>query len=164
MATIIDKRMCAHLDGDFAVFLIGMRINRWWKVHQWMPVIRAMPRMIRELENQPELGLLGYETWFGRTILMLQYWRSTDHLMDYARARESEHLPAWREFNRRVGKTGTVGIWHETYAVQAGAYESIYNHMPRFGLARAGELVEASGHRSTARGRLNAPQVHDEAA
>jgi hypothetical protein len=26
------ERMCAQLDGDFVVFLIGMRINKPWKI------------------------------------------------------------------------------------------------------------------------------------
>ncbi|MGZ7042353.1 MAG: DUF4188 domain-containing protein, partial [Thermoanaerobaculia bacterium] len=29
--------MTAQIDGDFCVFLIGMRINRIWKFHKWMP-------------------------------------------------------------------------------------------------------------------------------
>ena len=57
-------RSFASVDGPFAVFLIGMRINRPWKVHKWWPVAMAMPRMIRELEARPELGLLGSEFWF----------------------------------------------------------------------------------------------------
>lgn len=32
MAKIIDKRMCAEIDGEFVVFLIGARINKPWKV------------------------------------------------------------------------------------------------------------------------------------
>ena len=32
MAQLIRKRMTAQIEGDFVVFLIGMRINRFWKV------------------------------------------------------------------------------------------------------------------------------------
>ncbi|KEF41881.1 MAG: hypothetical protein ER33_09045 [Cyanobium sp. CACIAM 14] len=42
--------MTAEIEGDFVVFLIGMRINKIWKVHRWLPVFQAMPRMIRELQ------------------------------------------------------------------------------------------------------------------
>jgi hypothetical protein len=49
-----------------------------------MPVF-AMPRMLRELEQRPELARLV-------------------------------------DFNKRVGSSGDVGIWHETYLVPAGAY------------------------------------------
>jgi hypothetical protein len=142
-AEIIQQRMTGRLSGDFAVLLIGMRVNRWWKVHQWARVAAAMPRMIRELQQRPELGLLGAEAWFGRTTLMVQYWRSMDALLDYAKNRDSAHLPAWRAFNKRVGANGDVGIWHETYRVRAGDYETVYVNMKRFGLGKAGELVPA---------------------
>ncbi len=33
-------------------------------------------------------------------------------------------------------------------------YESVYVNMPSFGVAKAGRLIEASGARSTAQGRL----------
>ena len=52
----IDKRMTAGNDDDVVVFLIGMRINRWWKVHQWARVGASMPRMLKELYANPDLG------------------------------------------------------------------------------------------------------------
>jgi hypothetical protein len=158
MTQLIPERMTASLDGDVVVFLIGMRVNSWWRVHQWLPMARAMRRMVRELEANPELGLLARQSWFsGRIPIDVQYWRSVDHLMAYAHGKSSEHLPAWRDFNRRMKNArGGVGIWHETYLVPAGNHETIYRNMPRFGLGRAGELVEATGRRETARGRLRA--------
>lgn len=155
--TLIPERMTASVDGDFVVFLIGMRVNSWWRVHQWLPMARAMRRMIAELDEHPELGLLAHERWFsGRIALFVQYWRSLDQLMSYAHAASAEHLPAWRDFNRRLQDARGVGIWHETYAVPAGGYETIYRNMPRFGLGKAGALVAASGRHTTARGRLQA--------
>ena len=53
-------RMTALMDEDFVVFLIGMRINRWWRPDVWLPVAMAMPRMIEELEADPESGFLGW--------------------------------------------------------------------------------------------------------
>jgi hypothetical protein len=135
-----------------------MRVNRWWLPHQWIRVAAAMPRMLRELAQNPELGYLGGESWFGRTTLMMSYWRSMDHLMAYAKSRTAEHLPAWRSFNKLVGTNGDVGIWHETYRVHAGDYESVYVNMKPFGLGKAGALVEATGTRESARGRLAASQ------
>jgi GH15 family glucan-1,4-alpha-glucosidase len=150
----IAKRMTGKMDGDFVVFLIGMRVNRWWRVLQWFRVALAMPPMVKELEGNPELGFLGAETWFGRTTLMLSYWRSMDDLMAYAKNRDAKHMPAWRAFNKFVGTNGDVGIWHETYRVRPGDYENVYVNMMPFGLGRAGELVEASGKRESAAGRL----------
>ena len=37
------------MSDGLVVFLIGMRINKWWKIHQWLPVFLAMPKMIKEL-------------------------------------------------------------------------------------------------------------------
>jgi len=153
---IIEQRMTATNESDVVVFLIGMRINRWWKVHQWARVAAAMPRMLRELEANPELGYLGGEAWFGRTTLLMSYWKSTEHLMRYAKMRDAEHLPAWRAFNKRVGTRGDVGVWHETYRVSAGAYETVYVNMPAFGLGRTRPLVEARGRHAEAAGRLAA--------
>ena len=48
MSKVVPKRVTAEIEGDFVIFLIGMRINKLWKVHKWLPVFRAMPRMIRE--------------------------------------------------------------------------------------------------------------------
>jgi len=148
------KRVTASIDGDFVVFLIGMRVNQPLKIHKWMSVATAMPRMIKELSRQPELGFLHAEMWFGRTTLMLQYWRSMDQLLDYAKNREAAHLPAWQAFNKTIGTDGSVGIWHETYAVSPGRYENIYVNMPPFGLGKFGSLQPATGSRQSAATRL----------
>ncbi len=60
MAQVIPSRMTAEVEGDFVVFLIGMRINKPWKVHKWLPVFLAMPRMLKELDvysGMPPFGL-----------------------------------------------------------------------------------------------------------
>lgn len=145
-------RLAGELDGDFVVFLIGFRINKVWNVRAWLPVFLAMPRMLRELASQPELGLLGGR--FSGTTL-IQYWRSTEHLGRYAQSRKHEHLPAWTAFNRNARRAnGAVGIWHETYRVAAGQYEAVYVGMPPFGLGQAGRLLPASGRRESAAGRM----------
>jgi hypothetical protein len=150
------ERLTATLEGDFVVFLIGMRINKPLLIHKWLPVAQAMPRMLKELGRQPELGFIHAEMWFSRTIVLVQYWRSMEQLLAYAKSKDAEHLPAWRSFNQAVGIDGSVGIWHETYKVSAGNYESVYVNMPRFGLGRAGVLQPASGGRESASVRLGA--------
>lgn len=150
---MIANRVTAELDGEFVVFLIGMRVNNPWNVRAWLPVFLAMPRMLRELQAKPELGLLGAQ-FHGLT--SVQYWRSVEHLNAYAASREGQHLPAWRAFNRNARKAaGAVGIWHETYVIQPGGYENVYVDMPPSGLGRAGRLLPATGHRQSARGRLS---------
>ena len=62
MARITPGRYTANIDGDFVVFHIGMRINKFWKVHKWLPVARAMGPMLRTLSEHPEKGLLAFES------------------------------------------------------------------------------------------------------
>jgi len=155
MAMVSSDRLAAHIEGDFVVFLIGMRINKPWKVHKWFPVFSAMPKMLKELDALPseETGFLGH-TGVGMGTIA-QYWRSFDHLESYARSKERKHFPAWTAFNKRMkGSRGDVGIWHETYLVKAGQYEAVYSGMPPFGLGKASGLVPATGSRSEARTRL----------
>lgn len=149
------ERVTAKLEGDFVVFLIGMRINKPLLIHKWLPVALAMPRMLKELSRQPDLGFMHAEMWFSRTIIVVQYWRSMEQLLAYAKNKESEHLPAWRSFNQAVGTDGSVGIWHETYKASAGSHESVYVNMPPFGLGKAGVLQPATGGRQSASGRLS---------
>ena len=152
MSKVVNGYTTAEIEGDFVVFLIGMRINKFWKPHKWLPVFLAMPRMIRELERHPESGFLG--ATFGLPT-MVQYWRSFEQLEAYARNHDGLHWPAWVDFNRRMAASrGDVGIWHETYLVRAGQYEAIYSGMPQFGLGRVGKLVPASGQKESARGRV----------
>ena len=152
MAKVIAQRMTARLEGDFVVFLIGIRVNKPWKIHKWLPVFLAMPRMVKELAANPESGFLGH---LMSPRVMVQYWRSFDDLEAYARSKDQEHWPAWVAFNKRVGTSrGDVGIWHETYRVRAGEYEALYSGMPPIGLGKVGELVAATGRQESARGRL----------
>jgi hypothetical protein len=155
MARVIPKRMCAQIDGSFVVFLIGMRINKPWKIHKWLPVFLAMPRMLNELSRHPESGLLGVQSLGFSTLV--QYWRSFDALEAYARSTDREHWPAWVAFNKRLGRSrDDVGIWHETYRVAAGEYEAIYSGMPPHGLGSVARLVPVRERFETARERIGA--------
>jgi hypothetical protein len=151
MSKTINQRMTVALEGDFVVFIIGMRINRLWKVHKWLPVALAMPRMLKELYSKPESGFLGSESTLA---LVVQYWKSFEQLEAYAKDRNGMHYPAWKAFNTKIKSNGDVGIWHETYKVRAGEYECIYNNMPRYGLGKVGELIPATGRREYAASRI----------
>ncbi len=151
---IFAGRHSASLDGDFVVFLIGMRINRPWRVRNSLWVLRAMRPMVKELEEHPESGFLHAEFGFmygGPTVV--QFWRSFEALERYARDADARHLPAWTRFNQLIRGSGDVGIWHETYRVHADEYEAIYGNMPRVGLAAAGEHAPL-GSTSTAARRI----------
>jgi hypothetical protein len=157
MADIIARRVCAEIDGPFVVFLIGMRVNRWWKPWKYLPVFGAMGRMLPELLRDPGIGLLHARTHFGfPNVMLVQYWRSYEALEAYAAARDRAHLPAWAAFNKAIGSNGDVGIWHETYRIAPGDYENIYGNMPLWGLGAAGTLHDAVGPRARAKARLAA--------
>jgi Monooxygenase af470-like len=112
-------------------------------------------RIMAELRAHPESGCLASTARLG---LMIQYWRSFDHLEAYARNPSHAHWPAWTRFNRRVRTTsGDVGIWHETFLVRAGEYETLYGSMPRVGLALAGRHLPVNPARETARLRIGRP-------
>ena len=164
MTAIIDRRVCARMEGEFVVFLIGMRINKPWKIWSWWPVATAMPRMLIELAKTPGLGLLHARSHFGfPNVMVVQYWRSFDDLEAYARNTGAAHLPAWQAFNKAIGSNGDVGIWHETYKVAPGGYETVYNNMPRHGLGQAGDIVDAVDARREARARMRASAGADAA-
>ena len=155
MAPIFPGRYTAQSGEPFVVFLIGMRVNRIFALRKWIRVAQAMPPMIAELRRNPALGLLHAQYFvYWRGVGVVQYWRSFDQLHAYAHSKSAAHLPAWAEFNRRVGADGSVGIWHETYKVTPGQYECIYSNMPRFGLARATDHLPITGNLDSARQRI----------
>ncbi|HTI13780.1 MAG TPA: DUF4188 domain-containing protein [Dictyobacter sp.] len=159
MAELIKERMTVANEQELVVFLIGMRVNKIWKVQKWSPVSAAMVRMLKELKEHPEMGFLGAETTMNfPTTVMIQYWRSFEDLAIYAGNRNAVHLPAWRDFNRQIGSNGDVGIWHETYRIPAGHYEAVYNNMPAFGMGKFFPLVPAIGQRESARVRMATKQ------
>lgn len=139
MSQVHRGRHTAHIEGDFVVFLIGMHVNRPWRIHRWWPVFRSMFGMVKDLREHPEKGALC--TYFalisGVGPTVVQYWRSFEQLEAFARNTDDPHLPSWRRYNQRVLKSGDVGIWHETYLVKDGQYETVYANMGRIGLARA---------------------------
>lgn len=144
---------------DIVVFIIGMRVNRRLALHKWLPVFKAMPGMIKELYmNKDELGFLSMESYFGlRTTVMIQYWRSMEDLLTYAK--NEKHLTAWENFNKKAGNNEAVGIYHETYQVKNGDYESIYGNMPLYGLGKALKHIPITAERNSARKRLNSTKV-----
>ncbi|KUJ67138.1 hypothetical protein ACZ90_30325 [Streptomyces albus subsp. albus] len=154
----------AATEGDTVVLLIGMRINHFWAVHQWLPVMFSMMRMLRELKKDPSRGLLNRVllTASPRTYYVVQYWESKEKLYGYAAAPDGFHHKVWGIVNRkqRAGKLRRhVGVWHEAYIVPEGSYESIYFDMPPFGLAKAiGVLpVESRGRRAVDRFAYRTP-------
>jgi len=158
-SSIFNGRMTARRDGPFILFLIGMRVHRPWAPWEWLPVFSAMPAMMKEIAQNPDSGFLGVESFLSLTNpLIVQYWKDFDSLLAYAHDKEGKHFPAWARFNREVGGNGKVGIWHETYRIEAGAYETIYGNMPRTGLGRTRGVAhgKAEGRLAGAKERMGA--------
>nr|WP_272922580.1 DUF4188 domain-containing protein [Streptomyces sp. SID5785] len=151
-------RTTATVEGEAVLFLVGMRINHFWALHRWLPVFLAMPMMLRELGKDRSLGLLHHVlgTANPRTYFVIQYWESKDKLLTYAALPDKRHRPWWARINRYARNSrGHVGIWHETYVVPPGGYESIYGDMPPYGLGLA-HGVRPLGDGVQARERMTA--------
>lgn len=147
-------RFMAQPGEDVVIFLIGMRVNKWWAIHQWWPVFMAMPAMLKELYTRKELGFRSLEMTVNfRTILLVQYWKSFEDLKAYARG--PIHLKAWRHFYKKVSQSKAVGIYHETYQLSPGKYECFYANMPVFGLAKAIGHKEVTIQYQSAEKRMN---------
>ena len=158
LSMIQTGRFTTQHEGPLVVFLIGMRVNNWLRFREWRPVAAAMGPMIQYLHQHPESGFLGgvgpLLSGGFREITMVQYWRSTQDLERFASQDPSLHPEAWKRFFRQSFKSGAVGIWHETYMVEAGAFENIYGNMPLYGLARATKAVAVKGKLERMHGRL----------
>jgi hypothetical protein len=159
MVDVNQGRWTAEIDGDFVVFLIGARPDKFHLIRSLRDLggKRGMKHMLDYLMERPEKGLLGYE--MGLKVIV-QYWRSFEQLEAFAKDKDDPHLDAWRNYWKRVGKSPRSGIWHETYLVRSGEYEAIYGNMPAFGLGKATKLVPVA-ESSSARKRLKAAAATD---
>lgn len=165
MSAIRRGRQLAEIDGDFVVVLHGARISFLHPLRSWLDLGSrrgGMKAMLDHLLAHPEMGLLGYTMGFP---VMVQYWRSFEHLQAFAHSHDAVHRTTVRQYYARrlrrtrgaasAGlRTAGTGIWHETFLVRAGEYEAIYTDMPVFGLGKAGRLKPARDS-STARSRLH---------
>lgn len=158
MAKAVPGRTTHEYEGELVVFHIGMTFNKWWRPDLWLPVFFAMPAMMRELDEDPESGLLGYELLFNRRgPFAVQYWSSLDKLYDYASAGSLSHRPAWARFNAMARRhPAAVGVWHETFVVERA--ESMFVGTPAMGLPKATKLVPVGKgtHSPSARARMAA--------
>jgi hypothetical protein len=111
--------------------------------------------MMRFLHQHPESGMLGSANWFGRTTILVSYWRSAADVQRFASDTSAPHAAAWREFNRQIGAGPDVGIWHELYTIRPGDFEGVYANMPEFGLAAAIGHVPVGDGTRTSRQRMS---------
>ena len=142
---IIHPPYSARCNGDFVVFLIGIRpngANPFTKT--FAEVGNAFRSMVAELEADPSLGYMGGDVYVGAntrksTLMTVQYWRSYEALQKWTHTRMGVHMKTMMEYMKTDQFEGLNGIWHETYKVRDGEYEAIYAHMPPIGLALASQ-------------------------
>lgn len=148
MIPILHGRTTALYDGPFVVFLVGIRVNRWWAFHRWVPALRALKRMIHRLNLGAVDGFLGSHRWYNwREIMVVQYWTSFESLEQFARNNDDLHRPNWKWYVKQVEKKGWVGVWHESFQVEPRQYECVYTNMPLMGFAAATTSAKAGGKR-----------------
>lgn len=78
-------RYTANYPDGFVVLLIGLRIKKLWRVHEWAPVMRAAFEMTDEALKLPNTPLLNSNTAWSvsdpRVFFFVQHWRSFEELM-----------------------------------------------------------------------------------
>jgi len=90
--------------------------------------------MLEELdEKADEFGFLGSSTWIGNaktsanSFLNVMYFKTPEDLHRYAHS--EKHMKGWTWWSQVHAKYPHLSIFHETFAVPEGAYETIYMHM-----------------------------------
>lgn len=151
-----DARMLADIEGEFLVFVVELRIHQWWRFGKWYPTVIDMGRMLTELMQKPEFGLLHFEYWFAfRRQLFLMYWRSYEHMHDWVLDKDATHIAGWKKLNQLMkDHPNVLGFWHESYVIQPYQYEAFYRNVPTVGLGKAGSLTPLTGRATTAAARL----------
>ena len=91
-------------------------------------------RQERELEKHPESGFPGHI--MGPRVI-LQSWRSFDHLEAHARDPDRLHWPAWTEFDRRGRRAGVGPGSHRVAVGPPGGVGSVPTAGPFLGTSSA---------------------------
>jgi len=65
-----------------------------------------MPKMLRVLDDHPELGCLGYRQWYGRTTIAVQYWKEGLRIARPVRARQGPTVSVAGKGNTAAARIG----------------------------------------------------------
>merc|ERR1712166_821878 len=129
-------------------------------VHAWLPLLSLLKRVALVLMTSTGL----FDLLAGKPALIVQYWRSSEHLIKFARNPNTTHWGPWVEYQKKskalveYGSSTPFGVWHETYLVEPGKFEAIYNSVPE-GFGAMGAFPSSiipikPGAAATARRRL----------
>ena len=149
MVTINRERMTAEIDGEYVVYINGMRLNKLRALPKYLRAGLKAGKMFKRLEADPDSGFLGYlPAYLGlRSGAVIQYWRSLEDIRRFAQDPDDLHVPAWRWYNEEASDTGGLGFWAELYVVEDGNFETFYRDVPPVGLGEHGRLVPMRDHR-----------------
>lgn len=140
------QRLEPDYDDGVVVFAVGFRINRFWNLRHVYYTYRSFYKITRELKKSPETGCLGVNTWWGLSTVSIQYWKSYDALLEFARDKQATHFPSWFGFNQGMARSGNIGLWHEIYVVPKGRIEATYRNI-QLGLGHAVGFTNDKGPR-----------------
>ena len=152
MRQVVDGRYTARMDGPFAVYIIGMRVN---KPRGLRTLLRFGPKISKSVADQPD-GLLLHENMIFSVVPphggMRQYWQDFESLERWARS--LPHKEWWASF---VRDTGGTGFWHEVYFMRGGM-EAVYLDIAEhpLGFLNFAPAEPARGAMFSARSRLKA--------
>lgn len=114
--TVRKGRRAALGHSGMVVFVIGMRINRWYRIDLWLPTLTAMSKMLKELhENDHHHGYYGGESYgmfclfFGYPSLQITYWESVEKVHAFSTGKT--HKTSMRKFMEAMKRAkGAVGV------------------------------------------------------
>lgn len=121
-------------NSEVVVFLIGTRCNH--PLGMFAPgnqeLLEYFGPMIKSLdENRDEFDFLGMTSWMNSDtrstnseIMQVCYFRTVEGLHKFAHSKY--HRPAWDWWNKHHKQYPHLSIYHETYHVPKGNWESIY--------------------------------------
>ncbi len=121
-------------DSDIVVFLIGTRNNH--PLGMFAPGVqdfmKLFPSMVGDLDKtRDEFGFLGMTNYMnssdrttGSEIMEVCYFRTVEGLHNFAHS--PYHRAAWDWWNKNWKQHPHLSIFHETYHVPKGNWESIY--------------------------------------
>ncbi|WP_203229122.1 DUF4188 domain-containing protein [Halobellus captivus] len=148
MKPIITERMTAEIDGEYVIYINGMRLNKLRALPKYLRAGLKAGEMFKQLAADPDSGFLGYLPAYMslRSGAAIQYWRSLEDIKRFAGDPDGTHVPAWQWYNEEVGNCGELGFWAELYVVKDGSFETFYRNMPPTGLGEHGSLVPMEDH------------------
>ncbi|KAK3648760.1 hypothetical protein LTR56_001033 [Elasticomyces elasticus] len=158
-------------DDDIVVFLIGTRVNH--PMGLLAPGFKDLGDMFTQMakdcdDHAEEFGFLGMTSWISNglrdtnnELLIVGYFRTPEGLHNFAHSKY--HTDAWAWWNTNHKTHPHLSIYHETYDVPKGHWETIYinSHPSHLGSAsfkvydnEKGEEVWQSGLVDASKGAL----------